>query len=148
MHDLVGAYERMSRVYRMFIESIFPLRYPALVQERRKLLDAVGLLSQPPLLEPVPLYPSAGANLEKTAADLAAAAKKAGLTDLECGLPDLPRLAVGRVVGDRLVSGLMGPNDEPYRHQRRALEAVLLEGRDIVVTTGTGSGKTECFLLP
>jgi ATP-dependent helicase YprA (DUF1998 family) len=42
----------------------------------------------------------------------------------------------------------MRPTDELYRHQRTALEKVLLEGKDIVVTTGTGSGKTECFLLP
>ena len=24
----------------------------------------------------------------------------------------------------------------------------LVEGRDVVITTGTGSGKTECFLVP
>ena len=35
MHDLLGGYERMSRVYRMYIESAFPLRYPQLVTERR-----------------------------------------------------------------------------------------------------------------
>ena len=27
MHDLVGAYERMSQVYQWYIESAFPLRY-------------------------------------------------------------------------------------------------------------------------
>ena len=35
-----------------------------------------------------------------------------------------------------------------YTHQARAFEAFLRDGRDIVVATGTGSGKTECFLVP
>lgn len=34
-----------------------------------------------------------------------------------------------------------------YAHQEKALRKVN-EGRNIVVTTGTGSGKTECFILP
>ena len=34
-----------------------------------------------------------------------------------------------------------------YKHQINAFEKIK-EGRNIVVTTGTGSGKTECFMLP
>ena len=37
----------------------------------------------------------------------------------------------------------------PYRHQRTAMERLRSEvGRSTVVATGTGSGKTECFLWP
>ena len=35
-----------------------------------------------------------------------------------------------------------------YLHQAKALQKVIGENRNIVVSTGTGSGKTECFLLP
>lgn len=35
-----------------------------------------------------------------------------------------------------------------HRHQETAIRSVLLEGRNILVATGTGSGKTECFLYP
>ncbi|WP_158593393.1 DEAD/DEAH box helicase [Nitrosovibrio sp. Nv6] len=42
---------------------------------------------------------------------------------------------------------LMG-NWPLYTHQLRSLEESIINKRDIVVTTGTGSGKTECFLLP
>ena len=35
-----------------------------------------------------------------------------------------------------------------YRHQEEALRQVAQNGRNIVVKTGTGSGKTEAFLLP
>ena len=34
-----------------------------------------------------------------------------------------------------------------YRHQERALRKIL-SGRNVVIASGTGSGKTECFLLP
>ena len=37
--------------------------------------------------------------------------------------------------------------DSLYLHQRRAIEAIR-KGKSIVVTTGTGSGKTECFMYP
>ncbi|MCB1144024.1 MAG: DEAD/DEAH box helicase [Leptospiraceae bacterium] len=35
----------------------------------------------------------------------------------------------------------------PYEHQRIAWER-LLKGKHSIITTGTGSGKTECFLYP
>ena len=35
----------------------------------------------------------------------------------------------------------------PYRHQRTAFDR-LVRGQSTVVATGTGSGKTECFLYP
>jgi len=37
---------------------------------------------------------------------------------------------------------------ELYSHQEKALRKVIGENRNIVVATGTGSGKTECFLFP
>ena len=37
----------------------------------------------------------------------------------------------------------------PYRHQRTAFSRLAADaGRSTVIATGTGSGKTECFLLP
>ena len=40
------------------------------------------------------------------------------------------------------------PIDRPlYRHQEIALRKIK-QGRNVVVSTGTGSGKTECFLIP
>ena len=45
----------------------------------------------------------------------------------------------------------VGRNNEPiprlYEHQAKALKSIR-EGKSIVVTTGTGSGKTECFMYP
>jgi hypothetical protein len=36
----------------------------------------------------------------------------------------------------------------PYKHQTEALRLILEEQQNIVIATGTGSGKTESFLMP
>lgn len=41
----------------------------------------------------------------------------------------------------------LGVFKDPYSHQIKALED-FYQGKDILVTTGTGSGKTECFMWP
>lgn len=128
MYDLVGAYQRLDWVYRLYIKSAFPLRYPALSAERDCCLQSSPehpLLSVPPLLEPTPVYPSSGKTLEAAA------------QALPDGYEDLAHL--GRS---------LFPNFPLYEHQWRSLEAAIVHQKDIVVTTGTGSGKTECFLLP
>ena len=126
MHDLVGAYERMNRVYQWYIESAFPLRYEALSKERWKLLAQQGVLSQPPLLETIPVYPTLNNNLAETSQLLP---------------PDYQDLQY-------LAQDLLPTNVELWEHQWESLYQVLVKKKDIVVTTGTGSGKTECFLLP
>ena len=127
MHDLVGAYERMNQVYQWYIESAFPLRYQALSEERKRLLSNGEILSQPPLLETIPVYPSSGLNLQEASQQ----------RELKNGYQDLHRLA----------QALFPDGRKLWQHQWDSLRSVI-NGHDIVVTTGTGSGKTECFLLP
>lgn len=41
------------------------------------------------------------------------------------------------------------PSDRsPYKHQIESWEELLINHKSIAVTTGTGSGKTECFMMP
>ena len=37
---------------------------------------------------------------------------------------------------------------KPYRHQSESWKRMLVDKKTIVVTSGTGSGKTECFIIP
>lgn len=126
MIDVIGTHARLSEVYRLYVESAFPFRYPALDVERRSILAGDEVLAQEPLVDPVPVYALADHSLES--ASIALGAEYAGLADLAGGL--LPRTA------------------KLYRHQWQSLQAVVQDQKDLVVTTGTGSGKTECFLLP
>ena len=41
----------------------------------------------------------------------------------------------------------LGVFENPYKHQLESLEA-FYQGNDLFVATGTGSGKTECFMWP
>src|SRR4029077_16457872 len=38
--------------------------------------------------------------------------------------------------------------DPPYKHQSDSIRLTLVQGKNLLVMTGTGSGKTESFLLP
>ena len=58
-------------------------------------------------------------------------------------LPDLEESERQRVV--EVFDGLL---KTPFVHQIQALESSVLFGSHTVITTGTGSGKTFCFLLP
>lgn len=62
-------------------------------------------------------------------------------------LPLDPKLA--RVMGERARSFGSPVPDRAFHHQSAAIEELLAPGvHPVVVTTGTGSGKTEAFLLP
>ena len=129
MYDVVGSYKRLDKIYRMYIESAFPLRNQALSEERRKLLQHPKILSQFPLLETVPVYPSDGTTLASIADEIA---------NIDPSYGDLKEFA----------RGLINPEWTLYDHQKQGLMDTIKQGKDVVVTTGTGSGKTETFLLP
>ncbi len=126
LYDVIGAHARLGEIYRLYVESAFPFRYPALDSERRDVLGGRGILSQEALVEPVPVYPSADHTLAEAA------------TGLGPGYEGLAALG----------AGLLPSTVSLYEHQWSALRAVVTDKKDLVVTTGTGSGKTECFLLP
>lgn len=46
-----------------------------------------------------------------------------------------------------MIERKLGVFKNPYKHQIEALEAYF-KGKDLFVFTGTGSGKTECFMWP
>ena len=117
--------------YLRYYDSAFWLRDDRILKERRALLERTGLTAQEIYLESVYPYPS-----EVTIEDACA----------EIGLSsDLAKM-LGCVIFDK---------DEKFklrRHQAQALTTSLSRdpaaSRNVVVTSGTGSGKTESFLLP
>jgi len=130
MDNPFGIFEAIKRSYLRYLDSPFRLRYQALLDERRALLDRDGQIYRAPLYEPIAPYRFSGRNVIEAAADFGAH-------------PD-----VGAFLSHSLFKpDRRGIHRQLYSHQ---LEAWRLsrEGRSVVVTSGTGSGKTECYLLP
>jgi hypothetical protein len=125
MDDPIGIANSLKDLYLKYLDSALPLRDDCLMRERKQLFGPPGVLFQEPLLEPVPRYEET-----ETLAEVCARMKLC---------PDLPNFAT---------CGLFPRERKLYRHQAAALQAVLVDRRHMVVTTGTGSGKTECFFLP
>lgn len=130
MIDPIGAYDKIRKSFILYVRTAFGTQFPDFESRREQLLSDVGAISQEPWIEPLPRYLSSGK----------------GIADL--GAQDLPGLQE-RAIADfkSLVRcGLFGGH-ELYKHQ---LEMLLrsLRGEHCVVTAGTGSGKTESFLLP
>lgn len=123
-------YDSIREAYLRYYDTAFWLRDEKLRDERRALLEADGAVFTDPLIEPVLPYSPA-----ESIADVCA----------EVGLS----AAVADSLGLMLFDGdggfrLRGHQAEAMRH---ALGTGLTE-RNVVVTSGTGSGKTESFLLP
>lgn len=123
----------VQEAYLRYYDTAFWMRDPLVMQERRSILAVDGVMRREPLIEAVPQYPS----IERIE-DVCARA----------GLHPFVAANLGKVV--------FNPDgDNPIRlrqHQAEALELATkgnIDGhRNIVVTSGTGSGKTESFLLP
>jgi DEAD/DEAH box helicase domain-containing protein len=126
-------FENLRDMYLRYLDSPFDLRYQNLVVERRQLLDPDGRIYRHPLIEPVPAYRTCGESFGQAAQALLGGIWQQGeVTD----------------VAALTAQGLFRPGWTLYQHQRDVFREVVVNGRDVVVTTGTGSGKTECFLLP
>jgi ATP-dependent helicase YprA (DUF1998 family) len=119
--------EHMREALASYIEATYHLSHPKAVELRRQLLVKGGI-AQTPYVESTPAY----------------------VGDLK-----FASLALDATAREFLTS--LAENDErllfdpPFEHQARALELAMAPqagGTGIVVTTGTGSGKTESFLLP
>ncbi|MDR1925240.1 MAG: DEAD/DEAH box helicase, partial [Planctomycetaceae bacterium] len=106
-----------------YIESAYHFSDENLLQQRSELLHQEGIITQRPYIESGAKY-----RLGKMFAEL----------DIDKKIADvLTSLAKSKL--------LFNP---PYLHQVEAIEKILSSRKNIIVTTGTGSGKTECFLLP
>ncbi len=125
MKNPIKIWKDLKDIYLKYIDSGLPLLDDRLIHERRRLYDHPGAICQPPILELVPKYDEV--------MTLAEACKEFSIT------PDFAEFAE---------CGLFERERKLYKHQVEAMQYALKERKHIVATTGTGSGKTECFLFP
>ncbi|HBP1052613.1 TPA: DUF1998 domain-containing protein [Pseudomonas aeruginosa] len=126
--EAAGVHETASSLadsLRQYIEAQYHILDEGLVRERRALLQANETIAQTPYVESTPVY-------------------KLGTPYEDLPIPQAASDALTKLS----VMGL-GLYPLPYEHQSQALISFLGdEAADLVVATGTGSGKTESFLMP
>ncbi len=121
--DPLAASAYVTETYQRYVKTLVDVRDEALAQSFSYAVDHGSGLAKSPYLEATPAY-RAGASL----ADLIAE----GVLHKDLASLVSPSLPLTRPL---------------YQHQEEAIRKVVA-GRNVVVTTGTGSGKTEAFLIP
>jgi ribosomal protein L37AE/L43A len=146
MLDPIGGFDRIQDFFTSYVETSFRISNPAVAAARGALLGEDNVFATQPFIEPVPRYQPSAHRLED-------------LIDWPDG-PLGPLSREARIAFVELaLSGLFDgePNDgdvrrrstyEPYRHQIDMLARGIRPGQPGIVTSGTGSGKTESFMLP
>ena len=129
MNDPIKIYNQIRSSYYKYIGSGLPFFREEYNQERNELIKESGTISQPPIIEIVPKYH-----------------EKATLRDF-C-LAEGVNTELDDFVNCGLFSQSGHIERKLYDHQYEALKTAHIDHKSIIVTTGTGSGKTECFLLP
>ena len=139
MNNPIAIFRNLRELYRRYLDSPLAIRYDSLREERRALLfDQDRRLWREPLIEPVPTYPLCGDGFTHVMHEL---------LDASWG-QDLATELAEFLEPSLFTDGRTGQRWQPFLHQREAFKQALVERNDVVVTTGTGSGKTECFLVP
>ncbi len=146
MLDPVGGFQRIKEFFTSYVETSFRISNPVVAEARRDLLGRPDIFATVPFVEPVLRYRSHSATLED-------------LIDLDDG-PLGPLSREARIAFVELsLSGLFEGDDAggevrrrsryaPYQHQVEMLYRGVRSGQPGIVTSGTGSGKTESFMLP
>ena len=128
--DIIGAFDKIRQSYVDYVKTAFGTQFPGLEEERQRLLEQPGAICQEPWIEPIPRFKTSGKSIRDLSID------------------DMPGFSSREITAlQELAScGLFG-DYELYQHQLDMLQ-MAVSGKNAVVTAGTGSGKTESFLLP
>ena len=130
MKDPIGAFDTIKENFIRYVKTAFKTRFDSIEEERYQLLHQDKVLYRQPWIEVLPEYKSSNKHIR----------------DLESSdLPGLDDLQIKTFKG--LVEGGLFPNDFTlFEHQTQMLLKAL-SGKNCIITSGTGSGKTESFLL-
>lgn len=118
--DPIDAAQQPRQNLIRYLLTAYPLRDPHLRYGFKQLLEEPGAIYQYPYLEGAQPY-QAGTSLKNL---------------------------VAQKILHPSVLKMFDPTRTLYKHQEEAIKAVVARQENIVVATGTGSGKTECFLIP
>lgn len=119
--DPIAATEKPREDFIRHLMTAYPLRDPHLRYGLKKQLEQPGIVWQHPYLEGSQPY---------------------------CAANSVSNLVSQDILHPEMESLFQPSQRSLYEHQEKAVETVIQDKQNIVVATGTGSGKTECFLIP
>lgn len=131
MKDPIGSFETIKENFIRYVKTAFGTKFEGVEKERYDLLNYDKVLYRKPWIEPLPDYVSSGKKINDLTSE-----------DLGNTLSD----AEAKTFKGLVNTGLVG-NFPLHSHQAEMLKQALL-GNNCIITSGTGSGKTESFLLP
>lgn len=121
------SYEHIKESLVQYLETAYKIAHPAVIAERAAILRMRSTVAQAPFIEATPSFPT-----------------RHKLVDLERLHPSIVPAGLAELVQH----GVPVDRFPLYTHQEEALLTACGQQPNLLVATGTGSGKTETFLLP
>ncbi len=148
MRDPIGAFRRIRDLYITYLETAFRIRHSGITAERRELLETPGTFCTEPLIEPIPRYQAVKWELDELASPVSTDDPLPGFTPIARSA--FVDLALAGLIDERKTRKAGEPRAayRIYEHQATMLRRGVSRGTPGIVTSATGSGKTESFLLP
>ena len=131
MNDPVLAFDTIRDNFVRYVKTAFGTQSEGIEKERESLLHTDRVLYREPWVETLPDYEQSGKTID---------------TFITADLPALGP-AEQRTFQGLVRNGLIPPAITLHAHQAQMLRQSLA-GRHCIITSGTGSGKTESFMLP
>lgn len=123
-YSVHSVHKALLETFHQYLSAQYHIWDEWLISERDRIFDEVGNTFQDPRLEATPQYAEGRPYLDLAIPEETKAILRCAAGEADTGIPKAP-----------------------YAHQCRAIEH-FVAGMDLIVATGTGSGKTESFLMP
>jgi ATP-dependent helicase YprA (DUF1998 family) len=123
-YSVHSVHRTLLETFHQYLSAQYHIWDEWLINERERIFAQPGNTFQEPRLEATPLYVDGKPYLDLNIPEEAKAILRCAAGEVSTGIPSTP-----------------------YTHQCRAIEH-FMAGKDLIVATGTGSGKTESFLMP
>ena len=122
--DPIKTTQAITKSYLNYLSTTFRLKDPDLQRQFEQSLRIPDKFVKGPILEATPPF------------------------ETEATIDELIQLGILSSRFRELQTEKLPPSRPLYFHQQQAIEKTIKDKRNIVVATGTGSGKTEAFLIP
>src|ERR1035437_7250134 len=123
MNNPIQVFEKITDNFILYLETAFGTRYPDFETERNELMKRDKVFARAPWVKPLATYKPSDFTIEN--------------------ITDIPNINNDELaIFKRIVSAGLFGKQPMYEHQWNMLEQVMA-GNHCVITSGTGSGKTE-----